>query len=58
MPLLSEVLWEKEVQGAEATCVEITPAMKKCCRLKDIPNFNFNEILSPYKHVLAALFRK
>ena len=26
--------------GAEATCVEIATAMKKCSKLKDMPNFN------------------
>ena len=27
-------------KGAEATCVEMTAEMKKCCRLKDMLNFN------------------
>ena len=27
-------------KGAEATCGEIVTAIKKCSRLKDMPNFN------------------
>ena len=27
-------------KGTEATCVEIATAMKKCSRLKNMPNFN------------------
>ena len=43
-------------KGAEATCVKLASEMKKYSRLKSRPNFNI-QIFSPYKHVLAALFR-
>ena len=28
------------IKGAEATCVKIATDMKKCCRLKEMSNFN------------------
>ena len=40
------------IKDAEATCVEIATEMKKCSISL------FSEIFSPYKHVLAAFFRK
>ena len=40
------------IKDAEATYVEIATEMKKCSISI------FSEIFSPYKHVLAALFRK
>lgn len=48
----------KWFKGEEATRVEIVNEMKKCSRLKDFLISMFNEIFSPYKHVLVTLFRK
>ena len=31
---------KKKFNSAEATCAEIATEMKKCCRLKDMLNFN------------------
>ena len=30
----------EDIKGAKTTCVEIANEMKKCFRLKDMPNFN------------------
>ena len=35
------------LKGAEATCVEIANVMKKCSRLKDMPNFNLLQNFQP-----------
>ena len=44
-------------KDTEATCVEIATG-KNALGLKTCPILMFSEIFSPYRHVLAALFRK
>ena len=48
----------KSFKGGEATCVEISTEQKKASDWKTCLISMFSEIFSPYKLVLAALFRE
>ena len=49
---------KQEVKDAQVTCVKIATEMKSVIDWNKCPISIFSEIFSPYKHVLAASFRK
>ena len=46
------------LKGAQETCMEIAIEMQNALDWKTCPISMFCEIFSPYKYVLAALFKK
>ena len=53
------IFWSPTCKSAKATCVKIATEIKKnVLHWKKCPISIFSKIFIPYKHILAALFRK